>query len=176
MERTGNLDTRKVSPDLQEERSKLAFDQLELRHAIYFNEQHYNRYVKMNETMNLEGSGNTYDFWELSREEMQEELWRRVHNLWQDPDRRKKVYTEFDSFVFPYYQPSGFMQSASQPLGMHLICGPATVKFLGSEEQQQIWYPKFVNYEIVTCYAQTELGHGSDVSGIETTATYEVAS
>ncbi len=59
---------------------------------------------------------------------------------------------------------------------MHLICGPATVKFLGSEEQQKIWYPKFVSYEIVTCYAQTELGHGSDVSGIETTATYEVES
>ena len=59
----------KVSSDLLEERSKPAFDQLELRHALYFNDQHFKRYVKMNETMNLEGSGNTYDFWELSREE-----------------------------------------------------------------------------------------------------------
>ncbi len=65
----------------------------------------------MHDNMNLEGSNNTYDFWELSRGEMQEELWRRVHNIWQDADRRKQVFTEFDSFVFPYYQPVTFMQS-----------------------------------------------------------------
>lgn len=107
----------------------------------------------MTESMNLEGSSNTYNFWELTREEMQEELWRRLYNIWQDPDRRKLNFTEFDSFVFPYYNMTSFMNGGSQPLGMHVICGPATVKFLGSEEQNKIWYPKFVNYEIITCYA-----------------------
>ncbi len=29
------------------------------------------------------------------------------------------------------------------------------------------------NYEIVGVYAQTELGHGSDVQSLETTATYD---
>jgi len=56
MDRTGNLDTRKVSEDLLEERQRLAFDQVELRHAIYFNENHFKTYATMCETMNLEGS------------------------------------------------------------------------------------------------------------------------
>jgi len=50
------MDTKKVSEDLLDERSKLAFDQLELRHAIYFNEHHFQTLVKMSDDMNLEGS------------------------------------------------------------------------------------------------------------------------
>lgn len=69
MENTGNLDTLKVAKGLIDERSKLAFDQIELRHALYFNQQHFETYFNLINNMNLEGSGNTYDFWELTREE-----------------------------------------------------------------------------------------------------------
>ena len=41
-----------------------------------------------------------------------------------------------------------------------------------SEEQQAQWLPRALSWEVVGCYAQTELGHGSNVRGIETTATY----
>lgn len=43
---------------------------------------------------------------------------------------------------------------------------------LMSPEQQEKWVKKAVNYEIFGCYAQTELGHGSNVRGLETTATF----
>ena len=33
--------------------------------------------------------------------------------------------------------------------------------------------PKILNYDIIGCYAQTELGHGSNVRGLETTATWD---
>lgn len=42
-----------------------------------------------------------------------------------------------------------------------------------STEQQAYWIPKAQNFEISGCYAQTELGHGSNLRGIETTATFD---
>ena len=45
-----------------------------------------------------------------------------------------------------------------------------------SEEQKARYMPQINSLEIVACFAQTELGHGSNVRGIETTAHYNVES
>ena len=42
-----------------------------------------------------------------------------------------------------------------------------------SDEQKVIWIPKAERFEVFGSYAQTELGHGSNVRGIETTATFD---
>ncbi|XP_019156633.1 PREDICTED: peroxisomal acyl-coenzyme A oxidase 1 isoform X2 [Ipomoea nil] len=47
------------------------------------------------------------------------------------------------------------------------------IKGSGSEEQQQKWLPLAYKMQIIGCYAQTELGHGSNVQGLETTATFD---
>ena len=41
------------------------------------------------------------------------------------------------------------------------------------DEQRKKWVPKIQNLDIFGCYAQTEIGHGSDVQGLKTTATYD---
>lgn len=40
-------------------------------------------------------------------------------------------------------------------------------------EQQAEWLPKALGLRLVGTYAQTELGHGTFVRGLETTATYD---
>lgn len=47
-----------------------------------------------------------------------------------------------------------------------------TLREQGSPEQHKIFLQRAEKYEIIGCYAQTELGHGSNVRGLETTATW----
>ncbi len=48
-----------------------------------------------------------------------------------------------------------------------------TIRSQGTEEQANFWIPKLMRFEVTGAYAQTELGHGSNVRGIHTTATYD---
>lgn len=49
------------------------------------------------------------------------------------------------------------------------------LRSLGSEEQIDRWVPLCNNFQIITTYAQTELGHGTYLQGLETEATYDAA-
>lgn len=42
-----------------------------------------------------------------------------------------------------------------------------------SAEQQEKWLPLAQKHTILGTYAQTEMGHGSNVRGLETTATFD---
>ena len=44
------------------------------------------------------------------------------------------------------------------------------------DEQQAKWMPPSQSLAIIGTYAQTELGHGTFVRGLETTATYDPSS
>lgn len=45
--------------------------------------------------------------------------------------------------------------------------------FQGTLEQQAKWLGRAWNLEIIGTYAQTEMGHGTFIRGLETTATYD---
>ncbi|XP_039264820.2 peroxisomal acyl-coenzyme A oxidase 1-like [Styela clava] len=47
-----------------------------------------------------------------------------------------------------------------------------TIMNLGNQEQVEKWVPLAVNFNIIGTYAQTELGHGTNLRGLETTATF----
>ncbi len=47
---------------------------------------------------------------------------------------------------------------------------------LGDEEQQRRWVPDAMSLEVPGAFAMTEIGHGSDVQSLATTATYDPAS
>jgi len=50
-----------------------------------------------------------------------------------------------------------------------------SIRVMGSEEQKKKWLPMIRNIDMLGCYAQTELGHGSNVAALETTATLDKA-
>jgi acyl-CoA oxidase len=49
---------------------------------------------------------------------------------------------------------------------------PTLINF-ATEEQQAEWVQRAYNCEVIGTYAQTELGHGTFIRGIETTAIYD---
>ena len=53
---------------------------------------------------------------------------------------------------------------------MFMLC----IENMTTDEQKAYWHPLAKKMAIAGCYAQTELGHGSDVAGLETTATLDM--
>jgi len=56
---------------------------------------------------------------------------------------------------------------------LHNVMFTPTLMNQADDEQQKWWLDKAVNYTILGTYAQTELTHGSNVRGLQTTATFD---
>eukprot|EP00850_Spirogloea_muscicola_P007107 SM000035S13087 [mRNA] locus=s35:348853:351546:- [translate_table: standard] len=59
------------------------------------------------------------------------------------------------------------------PIGLNLGMFVPAIDGQGTEEQKKKWLPLAQTYSIIGCYAQTEMGHGSNVQGLETVAEYD---
>ncbi|VVC95918.1 unnamed protein product [Leptidea sinapis] len=59
------------------------------------------------------------------------------------------------------------------PFLLHMGMFIPTIIGQGSPEQQAEWLPKALSFQVIGTYAQTELGHGTFIRGLETTATYD---
>eukprot|EP00873_Tetraselmis_striata_P045831 jgi/Tetstr1/466095/TSEL_010679.t1 len=74
-------------------------------------------------------------------------------------------------------QEEGLMlrQLLDLPSGLELHIGMwiPTLQALGTPEQQRRWLDPSWKFQIIGTYAQTELGHGSFLRGLETTATFD---
>ena len=60
-----------------------------------------------------------------------------------------------------------------QPYHLHLSLFNSAMREQTSDSQRADWIPKMDSWEIIGAYAQTELGHGSNVRGIELEATWD---
>ncbi|PGG96865.1 hypothetical protein AJ79_09427 [Helicocarpus griseus UAMH5409] len=59
------------------------------------------------------------------------------------------------------------------PYHLHTAMFITTVCQQGSEGQKAYWMPKLESWEVIGAYAQTELGHGSNVRGLELEARWD---
>ncbi|KAJ1830089.1 hypothetical protein LPJ63_005155 [Coemansia sp. RSA 2711] len=58
------------------------------------------------------------------------------------------------------------------PFGLHRAMFIPTLQQQATAAQQERFLKPALDYRILGCYAQTEIGHGSNVQGLETTCTY----
>ncbi|KAF2648187.1 acyl-coenzyme A oxidase 1 [Lophiostoma macrostomum CBS 122681] len=59
------------------------------------------------------------------------------------------------------------------PFGMHRIMFDPALRLMASAEQLRKWLPLSESGKIIGAYCQTELGHGTFLRGLETTATFD---
>ena len=51
----------------------------------------------------------------------------------------------------------------ASPMTLHTTMFCQTIRDLGSESQVKKWLPQALSFKMLGCYAQTEMGHGSNV-------------
>lgn len=83
-----------------------------------------------------------------------------------------------DNILFLFFsQILGQLGSAvmkdGNPFTLHYVMFIPTILGQGTLEQQAYWIGRAWNKEIIGTYAQTELGHGTFIRGLETTAHYD---
>jgi len=61
------------------------------------------------------------------------------------------------------------------PLTLHYVMFVPTIMGQGTMDQQVEWLSKAWDCEIIGTYAQTELGHGTFLRGLETRADYDAS-
>ncbi|KAH7577005.1 hypothetical protein JRO89_XS01G0190200 [Xanthoceras sorbifolium] len=66
-----------------------------------------------------------------------------------------------------------FDHSLAIKIGVHFFLWGGAIQFFGTKRHHDKWLRDTQNYGVKGCFAMTELGHGSNVRGIETVTRYD---
>lgn len=72
-----------------------------------------------------------------------------------------------------HYKMADYLVDEMSPYHLQATMFATTIREQGNDKQKAYWQPKIEKWEIIGCYGQTELGHGSNVRGLECQAIWE---
>ncbi|XP_018617341.1 peroxisomal acyl-coenzyme A oxidase 1 isoform X2 [Scleropages formosus] len=72
-----------------------------------------------------------------------------------------------------FFYKSTAQRNYNDPMDVHFLMFVRSLWNMCTEEQLNKWLPLIQSYSAIGTYAQTELGHGTHIRGLETTATYD---
>ncbi|XP_066266325.1 peroxisomal acyl-coenzyme A oxidase 1-like [Branchiostoma lanceolatum] len=157
-----------VNPDLGKERENASFNTQKLTNFLYGGAEKVRRrrYIE-----SLAFSDPAYSSDEdptfMSREELYSLGLKRAVTMLQ---RVKELnIAEEDLGTYRNAALQGFVPG----IGLHWVAFTPTIVQQATEEQKKKWLKPAQDVSIVGAYAQTEMGHGTFVRGLETTATYD---
>ncbi|XP_045488456.1 probable peroxisomal acyl-coenzyme A oxidase 1 [Pieris rapae] len=166
----------KINEDLQRERDKCTFKIAELTTLIDGGQDRTDarrerEKVLLSRTKDLDGVPEEY----LSHKEKYE---RSIKNSVILFGLVRQMQKEGKTSVTDYRDVITALLASAQtrdgsPMGVHYIMFMPAILNQGTEEQQAQWMSRAWNSSIIGTYAQTELGHGTFIRGLETTATYD---
>jgi len=87
-------------------------------------------------------------------------------------EKRLRILKKQHNWDYDEFRAATELVGEPGPYGLHDSMFKVTLGEQGTPEQQEKWLTQANDYKIIGCYAQTELGHGSNVRGLETTATW----
>lgn len=151
--------------DLAKERSKARIDPTALSEVLAGGKDELERRRKILELIQQMPWGQKRDRYALSREEVYVRALEAGLSIWKM--MQEKQVTVDDALVL--------RELLDLPGGLELHIGMfmPTIIGQGTEEQVKKWIEPSMSLSIIGTYAQTELGHGTYVRGLETTATYD---
>lgn len=158
-----------IDPIFPKELARSDIDRLELAHYLHDGKENYERRVKEAQYFTLDSKVRyQYHEYDQTREEIFESNYRKLNRL-------KEITKEMGDPPIDYTtsEDYGVPMNTISSTSLHHTMFETVVRILGSEEQVKYYLPKIIGYDILGCYAQTEMGHGSDVQGLKTEAVYD---
>lgn len=161
------MEESKMNPLIVEERKNASFQVVEMSKILCGGEEKMNQKLDAQNLVAQDPAFNNDNRYFLSREE------RFLVGL----QRSKRLYElvvgssylgEWDMVDVMSYE-----VDEQLPVYLHHAMFVPTISGQGTEEQREEWLHKASSFQVIGCYAQTELGHGSFLRGLETTATYD---